>query len=73
MCTDFLTGLNAASDTILTNYLIHGANGVIYTCETDDNDFDGSSQDPPVSNKSGKDCFIPNNRIFFAPSKIFQL
>ena len=55
MCTDFLTGLNAASDDIQTNYLTHGANGVIYTCETDDTDFDGSGQDPPVSNKSGKD------------------
>ena len=55
MCTDFLTGLNAASNTIETKYLANGAQGVIYTCETDDNSFTGSSQKPhPVPNKSGK-------------------
>ena len=55
MCTDFLTGLNAASNTIETKYLANGAQGVIYTCETDDSSFTGLSQNPPVPNKSGKD------------------
>ena len=55
MCTDFLTGLNAASSTIETKYLANGAQGVIYTCETDDSSFTGDSRNPPVPNKSGKD------------------
>ena len=55
MCTDFLTGLNAASNTIETKYLANGAQGVIYTCETDDSSFTGDSRNPPVPNKSGKD------------------
>ena len=59
MCTDFLTDLDAASETIQANYLKLGANGIIYSCETDDAAFNGSSQNPPISNKSGKNCFYP--------------
>ena len=64
MCTDFLTGLNAASSTIETKYLANGAQGVIYTCETDDSSFTGSSQNPPVPNKSGKDKFRINQQMY---------
>ena len=53
MCIDFLTGLNANSSTIEAKYLANGAQGVIYTCETDDSSFTGSSRNPPVPNKSG--------------------
>ena len=60
MCTDFLTDLNAASSTIETKYLAHGGQAVIYTCETDDSSFTGSSHNPPVPNKSGKDKFRNN-------------
>ena len=64
MCTDFLTGLNAASSTIETKYLANGAQGVIYTCETDDSSFTGPTQNPPVPNKSGKDKFRINQQMY---------
>ena len=64
MCTDFLTSLNAASSTIETNYLANGAQGVIYTCETDDSSFTGASQNPPVPNKSGKNNFRNNQQMW---------
>ena len=64
MCIDFLIGLNAASSTIETKYLANGAQGVIYTCETDDSSFTGSSRNPPIPNKSGKVNYVSINRRF---------
>ena len=74
MCIDFLTGLNAASSTIETKYLSNDAQTVIYTCETDDSSFTGSSQNPPVPNKSRKDKFPWYGMVieYFSIENIFR-
>ena len=57
MCTDFLTGFNAASNTIQTKYLFATDQSVVYSCETDDNSFNGTSQNPPIPHISGDHDF----------------
>ena len=48
---------NVAYGNIETTLMAWGTHGIIYTCETDDISFTGSSDVPYVPNKLGKACF----------------